>query len=168
MARPPKLDSSKLWLSRLADLIICHGVFALRGARRSGQDENKPKAETKRIFIPRFILRTIVWQEKRPLPADRASGVPHFPFRQELFIPPMITIEEMTGFSLFALKAVLSGWTRGPRPLHHTTLRNRRSNGTLICPKQPRQLERHMGPNAMEQYAVGSHSVARSRRSQQP
>jgi hypothetical protein len=50
-----------------------------------------------------------VWQEKRPLPADRASGVPHFPFRQELFIPPTITIEEMTGFSLFALKAVLSG-----------------------------------------------------------
>ena len=50
-----------------------------------------------------------MWQEKRPLPADRTSGVPHFPFRQGLFIPPTITIEEMTGFSLFALKAVLSG-----------------------------------------------------------
>jgi hypothetical protein len=50
-----------------------------------------------------------VWQGKRPVPADRASGAPHFPFRQELFIPPTITIEEMTGFSLFALKAVLSG-----------------------------------------------------------
>ena len=109
MARPPKLDSSRLWFSRLVDLIICHGVFALRGARRGGQDENKPIAATKRIFIPRLTLRTIVWQEKRPLPADRASGVPHFPFRHGFFIPPTITIEEMTGFSLFALKAVLSG-----------------------------------------------------------
>jgi hypothetical protein len=135
MARPPKLDSSILWFSRLADLIICHGVFALRGARRSGQDENKPKAETKRIFIPRFTLRTIVWQEKRPQPADRASGVPRFPFRQELFIPPTITIEEMTGFSLFALKAVLSGRTRGRRPLHHATLRCRRSKWLSACPE---------------------------------
>jgi pyruvate dehydrogenase (quinone) len=30
-------------------------------------------------------------------------------YRQELSIPPTITIEQMTGFSLFALKAVLSG-----------------------------------------------------------
>jgi hypothetical protein len=88
MARPPKLDSSKLWFSRLADLIICHGVFALRGARRSGQDENKPKAETKRIFIPRFTLRTIVWQEKRPQPADRASGVPHSHFDRNFLFQP--------------------------------------------------------------------------------
>src|SRR5438477_8466620 len=30
-------------------------------------------------------------------------------YRQELSIPPTITVEQMTGFSLFALKAVLSG-----------------------------------------------------------
>ena len=30
-------------------------------------------------------------------------------YRQELSIPPTISIEQMTGFSLFALKAVLSG-----------------------------------------------------------
>ena len=29
--------------------------------------------------------------------------------RQELSMPPTITLEQMTGFSLFALKAVLSG-----------------------------------------------------------
>jgi pyruvate dehydrogenase (quinone) len=29
--------------------------------------------------------------------------------RQELSIPPTITVEQMKGFSLFALKAVLSG-----------------------------------------------------------
>ena len=57
MARPPKLDSSRLWFSRLVDLIICHGVFALRSARRGGQDENNTIAETKRIFISRLTLR---------------------------------------------------------------------------------------------------------------
>jgi len=30
--------------------------------------------------------------------------------RQELSMPPTITIEQMKGFSLFALKAVLSGY----------------------------------------------------------
>jgi pyruvate dehydrogenase (quinone) len=29
--------------------------------------------------------------------------------RQELAVPPTITLEQMTGFSLFMLKAVLSG-----------------------------------------------------------
>src|SRR5882724_7607820 len=150
MARPPKLDNSRLWFSRLVDLIICHGVFALRGGRRGGQDENKIIAETKRIFIPRLTLRNHRVARKTSAASRSRFRCAPFPFRQELFIPPTITIEEMTGFSLFALKAVLSGRRRGRRPLYHGTLGRTRSIRTSTCPEQPRQLEREMGSDAME------------------
>jgi hypothetical protein len=41
----------------------------------------------------------------RPRSVDRAVPVS----RQELAMPPSISLEQMTGFSLFMLKAVLSG-----------------------------------------------------------
>src|SRR6266480_5003527 len=56
------------------------------------------------------------------------------PISTGTFFPATITIEEMTAFSLFALKAVLSGRTRGGRPLHHATLRCRRSKWLSACP----------------------------------